>query len=102
GIIRRLPHGEFIEVHQPLGPVRDGHPEPLEYQGAPVPKKMNQLGTAGKPVPGNLWKPDPPEETEALERARAEQGGHAGGGGLEAPQPETPRRMSRVGRLRRK
>ena len=35
GIIKRLPHGEFIEVHQPLGPVDDhGHPIPLEYQGA--------------------------------------------------------------------
>ncbi|GAA2340021.1 cytochrome bc complex cytochrome b subunit [Saccharopolyspora halophila] len=73
GIIKRLPHGEFIEVHQPLGPVDDhGHPEPLPYQGAPVPKKMNQLGAAGKPVEGSLLRPDPPEETEALERARHE------------------------------
>ncbi|MFC7344104.1 cytochrome b [Saccharopolyspora griseoalba] len=73
GIIKRLPHGEFIEVHQPLGPVDDhGHPEPLPYQGAPVPKKMNQLGAAGKPVEGSLLKPDPQEETEALERARHE------------------------------
>ncbi|EID53160.1 cytochrome bc1 complex cytochrome b subunit [Saccharomonospora xinjiangensis] len=88
GIIKRLPHGEFIEVHQPLGPVHDGHPVPLEYQGAPVPKKMNKLGTAGKPVAGTMWSPDPAEETAALERARAEQGGYAGGGELEAPQPE--------------
>jgi ubiquinol-cytochrome c reductase cytochrome b subunit len=101
GIIRRLPHGEFIEVHQPLGPMEDGHPMPLSYQGAPVPKKMNQLGTAGKPVAGSLLKPDPPEETEALERARAREGDTSGGGGLEAPQPETPRRMSRFGRRRR-
>ena len=71
GIIKRLPHGEFIEVHQPLGPVDDhGHPEELPYQGAPVPKKMNKLGAAGHPVPGSLLKPDPAEETEALERAR--------------------------------
>ncbi|MTD17350.1 cytochrome b [Nakamurella sp. YIM 132087] len=48
GIIRRLPHGEFIEIHQPLGPVDShGHPIPLAYQGAPVPKRMNQLGSAG-------------------------------------------------------
>ena len=48
GIIKRLPNGEFIEVHQPLGRVDDhGHPIPLEYQGAPVPKRMNQLGSAG-------------------------------------------------------
>jgi ubiquinol-cytochrome c reductase cytochrome b subunit len=78
GIIKRLPHGEFIEVHQPLGPVDDhGHPIPLEYQGAPVPKKMNKLGSAGAPVAGSLLRPDPPEETAALAKARAAQHGHA-------------------------
>ncbi|GAB2970407.1 cytochrome bc1 complex cytochrome b subunit [Saccharothrix stipae] len=75
GIIKRLPHGEFIEVHQPLGPVDDhGHPLPLAYQGAAVPKKMNKLGSAGHPVPGSFLTPDPPEETAALGRARAERG----------------------------
>jgi ubiquinol-cytochrome c reductase cytochrome b subunit len=74
GIIRRLPHGEFIEVHQPLGGVDDhGHAIPLEYQGAPVPKRMNKLGTAGHPVPGSLLTPDPRDETIALERAQAEE-----------------------------
>lgn len=73
GIIKRLPHGEFIEVHQPLGPVDEhGHPIPLEYQGASVPKRMNKLGSAGHPVRGSLLRPDPPEEVAALERARAE------------------------------
>ncbi|MDQ3761054.1 MAG: ubiquinol-cytochrome c reductase cytochrome b subunit [Actinomycetota bacterium] len=73
GIIKRLPHGEFIEVHQPLGGVDEhGHPIPLEYQGARVPKRMNQLGSAGSPVPGSLFRPDPPEQTRALERARQE------------------------------
>ena len=53
GILKRLPSGEFIEVHQPLGPVDDhGHPVPLAYQGASVPKRMNQLGSAGIAVPG--------------------------------------------------
>ncbi|WP_029137035.1 cytochrome bc1 complex cytochrome b subunit [Nakamurella lactea] len=53
GIIKRLPNGAFIEVHQPLGGVDEhGHPIPLEYQGAPVPKRMNQLGYAGKAVVG--------------------------------------------------
>jgi ubiquinol-cytochrome c reductase cytochrome b subunit len=76
GIIKRLPHGEFIEIHQPLGPVDEhGHPIALEYQGAPVPKKMNKLGSAGEPVAGSLLKPDPPEETAALARARAAQHG---------------------------
>jgi ubiquinol-cytochrome c reductase cytochrome b subunit len=89
GIIKRLPHGEFIEVHQPLGPVDDhGHPIPLEYQGAPVPKKMNKLGSAGEPVAGSLLRPDPPEETAALAKARAAQHGHgaeleSGSGGTE-------------------
>ncbi|MFE0027619.1 cytochrome bc complex cytochrome b subunit [Amycolatopsis sp. NPDC059021] len=71
GIIKRLPHGEFIEIHQPLGGVDDhGHAIPLEYQGASVPKKMNKLGSAGHAVPGSIWSPDPPEESAALERAR--------------------------------
>jgi ubiquinol-cytochrome c reductase cytochrome b subunit len=74
GIIRRLPHGEFIEVHQPLAGVDDhGHAIPLEYQGAPVPKRMNQLGMGGSPVPGSLLTPDSPEETAALEQARHEE-----------------------------
>jgi ubiquinol-cytochrome c reductase cytochrome b subunit len=74
GIIKRLPHGGFIEVHQPLGGVDDhGHAIPLEYQGAPVPKRMNQLGMGGAPVPGSLLTPDPAEETIALQRARAEE-----------------------------
>jgi ubiquinol-cytochrome c reductase cytochrome b subunit len=72
GIIKRLPHGEFIEVHQPLGGVDShGHPIPLEYQGAPVPRRMNQLGSAGEPLAGSLLRPDPPEQTKALAEARA-------------------------------
>jgi ubiquinol-cytochrome c reductase cytochrome b subunit len=71
GIIKRLPHGEFIELHQPLGGVDDhGHPLPLDYQGARVPKRMNQLGSAGAPVPGSTFRPDPAEQTRALETAR--------------------------------
>ncbi|MGD9528657.1 cytochrome bc1 complex cytochrome b subunit [Pseudonocardia sp.] len=72
GIIKRLPHGEFIEVHQPLGGVDShGHAIPLAYQGSAVPKRMNQLGFAGESVPGSLLTPDPPDETAALEAARA-------------------------------
>jgi ubiquinol-cytochrome c reductase cytochrome b subunit len=74
GIVRRLPHGAFVEVHQPLGPVDEhGHPEEMPYQGAPVPKRMNKLGAAGHPVPGSLLVPDPREETVELERAAREQ-----------------------------
>lgn len=65
GIVKRLPHGEFIEVHQPLGGVdHHGHPIPLEYQGAPVPKRMNQLGSAGHAVHGVL---KPQDESGAIE-----------------------------------
>jgi ubiquinol-cytochrome c reductase cytochrome b subunit len=46
GIIKLLPHGEYIEVHQPLGPVDEhGHGQ-LSYAGTPVPKRMSQLGAA--------------------------------------------------------
>ncbi len=63
GVIKRLPHGEYIEVHQPLGPVdAHGHPIPLEYQGAAVPKKMNKLGWAGKPGAGSFLRADPPAQ----------------------------------------
>ncbi|MFI8978142.1 cytochrome bc complex cytochrome b subunit [Nocardia asteroides] len=66
GVIKRLPHGEYIEVHQPLGPVDDhGHAIPLEYQGAAVPKKMNKLGSAGKPGTGSFLRPDPVAESDA-------------------------------------
>lgn len=88
GIIKRLPHGEFIELHQPLGPVDEhGHPVELEYQGAPVPKKMNKLGSAGKAVAGSLLTPDPAEETIALERGKEAERDYTVGE-LEAPEPE--------------
>ncbi|MFD0362003.1 cytochrome bc complex cytochrome b subunit [Nocardia sp. GCM10030253] len=65
GVIKRLPHGEYIEIHQPLGPVDEhGHPIPLEYQGAPVPKKMSKLGAAGKPGTGAFLRADPWQESE--------------------------------------
>jgi ubiquinol-cytochrome c reductase cytochrome b subunit len=67
GIIKRLPHGAYIELHQPLGPVDEhGHPIPLEYVGAAVPKKMNKLGSAGEPGMGSFLTPDPVEEAQAL------------------------------------
>ena len=70
GIIKRLPHGAYIELHQPLGPVDDhGHPIPLEYQGAALPKRMNKLGSAGAPGRGSLLYADPPEEQHALAEA---------------------------------
>jgi ubiquinol-cytochrome c reductase cytochrome b subunit len=44
GIIKLLPTGEFIEVHQPLGPVDEHGHGKLSYAGTPVPKRMSQLG----------------------------------------------------------
>jgi quinol---cytochrome-c reductase cytochrome b subunit len=52
GVIRRLPDGQFVEVHQPLGPVDShGHGE-LEYTGWVVPKKMNRVGALGPAIKG--------------------------------------------------
>jgi ubiquinol-cytochrome c reductase cytochrome b subunit len=70
GIIKRLPHGAYIELHQPLGPVDShGHAIPLEYQGAAVPKRMNKLGSAGSPGSGSFLRADPVSEDRALREA---------------------------------
>ncbi|MEH3140164.1 MAG: cytochrome b N-terminal domain-containing protein [Mycobacterium kyogaense] len=70
GIIKRLPHGAYIELHQPLGPVDEhGHAIPLEYQGAALPKRMNKLGSAGAPGSGSFISADPASEREALAEA---------------------------------
>jgi ubiquinol-cytochrome c reductase cytochrome b subunit len=73
GVIRRLPHGEFIEVHQPLGPVDEhGHGE-LAYGGAPVPKRMNQVGGARRAIRGFFTPIEEPAQVE-LEQQRDEHG----------------------------
>jgi len=63
GIIRRLPDGRFIEVHQPLAVADDhGHAE-LDYAGWTVPKKMNRLGALVPTVKGFFFpieEPAPP------------------------------------------
>src|SRR5580704_2456215 len=70
GILKRLPHGAYVELHQPLGPVDDhGHPLPLEYQGAPVPVKMNKLGSGGSPGSGSFLYADAVAEDTALAEA---------------------------------
>jgi ubiquinol-cytochrome c reductase cytochrome b subunit len=70
GIIKRLPHGAYIELHQPLGPVDEhGHPLPLGYQAAPLPRRMNKLGSAGSPGSGSFLFADPPAEHAALSQA---------------------------------
>ena len=63
GIIRRLPDGRFVEVHQPLGPVDDhGHPRPLDYAGWVVPKKMNRVGALGPAIKGFFYPIEKPAE----------------------------------------
>ncbi|MGX7675409.1 cytochrome bc1 complex cytochrome b subunit [Plantactinospora sp. DSM 117369] len=62
GIIRRLPNGQFVEVHQPLGRTdEDGHGE-LEYVGWVVPKKMNRLGALGPAIRGFFYPIEKPAE----------------------------------------
>ncbi|MBO0680520.1 cytochrome bc complex cytochrome b subunit [Mycolicibacterium sp. S2-37] len=70
GIIKRLPHGAYIELHQPLGPVDEhGHPIPLDYQGAALPKRMNKLGSGGAPGTGSFLFADPAVEHDAITEA---------------------------------
>ncbi|MCV7018922.1 cytochrome b [Mycolicibacterium aichiense] len=70
GIIKRLPHGAYVELHQPLGPVDEhGHPLPLEYQGAALPKRMNKLGSGGRTGHGSFLTADPASEDAALNEA---------------------------------
>jgi ubiquinol-cytochrome c reductase cytochrome b subunit len=55
GIIRRLPDGRFVEVHQPLAPADEhGHGE-LPYAGWVVPKKMNRLGALAPAIKGFFY-----------------------------------------------
>jgi len=69
GVIRRLPNGEFIEVHQPLGPVDShGHGQ-LAYGGAPVPKKMNQIGGGRRAIRGFFSPSEEPAQVELEQRA---------------------------------
>ena len=72
GIVTMLPSGEFIEAHQPLGPVdEDGHGR-LGYAGTPVPKRVNQVGVGSvlRKAGGFFYpireQPDVQRELEAL------------------------------------
>jgi ubiquinol-cytochrome c reductase cytochrome b subunit len=63
GIIRRLPDGRFMEIHQPLA-ARDehGHTE-LDYAGWTVPKKMNRLGALAPTIKGFFFPIERPAST---------------------------------------
>src|SRR3954464_13503063 len=73
GMIRRLPSGEFIEVHQPLGPVDSHGHSTLAYGGAPVPKRMNHVGGARRAIRGFFTPIERPADVE-LEQAREGRG----------------------------
>ncbi len=68
GVIRRLPNGEFIEVHQPLGPVDEHGHGALAYGGAPVPKRMNHIGGARRAIRGFFTPIEPPNQVELEQR----------------------------------
>jgi ubiquinol-cytochrome c reductase cytochrome b subunit len=99
GVIRRLPHGEFIEVHQPLGPVdAHGHGQ-LAYGGASVPKKMNQVGGARRAIKGFFRPIEEPaavqaeaeRETRGLEAEHASRELTGSGRPSEGGRPQEPR-----------
>src|SRR5215218_1393614 len=69
GMIRRLPHGEFIEVHQPLGAVDEHGHGALAYGGGPVPKRMNHIGGARRAIRGFFSPIEEPARVELEERA---------------------------------
>jgi ubiquinol-cytochrome c reductase cytochrome b subunit len=79
GIIKRLPDGRFIEVHQPLAlPDEHGHAE-LPYAGWVVPKKMNRLGALVPTVKGFFFpieEPAPPARPEPTVAGQFGTNGH--------------------------
>jgi ubiquinol-cytochrome c reductase cytochrome b subunit len=81
GVIRRLPHGEFIELHQPVGAVDVHGHGVLQYGGAPVPKKENQLRAARRAIAAAV------EGREPTTSGRPSEGGRPSDGG----RPQEPR-----------
>ena len=94
GVIKVLPHGEFIEVHQPLGPVDEhGHGQ-LTYAGTPVPKRMGQLGAVSplKHVRGFFYPvKEKPEIQAQLDELEAAEQAH---GEVEGGADERPRQLT--------
>jgi ubiquinol-cytochrome c reductase cytochrome b subunit len=76
GVVMMLPHGEFIEIHQPLGPTDEHGHGTLDYAGFPVPKRMNQLGASApfRHIRGFFYPvKEKPEIEEALEARQAQE-----------------------------
>ncbi|MDT4941620.1 MAG: ubiquinol-cytochrome c reductase cytochrome b subunit [Pseudonocardiales bacterium] len=92
GVIRLLPNGEFIEVHQPLGPTDDHGHGRLGYAGTPVPKRMSQLGGGSplKQIRGFFYPvKEKPEIQAQLDELEAGGNGHAAIEGSDAPKQLT-------------
>ena len=92
GIIRRLPDGGFVEVHQPLGPVDEHGHGALDYVGAPVPKKMNPSAAPAGPSAASSRPIEKPAQVELEQRAE--------GRGLAAGESREPRARRRSGAAR--
>ena len=89
GVIKQLPNGAFIEVHQPLGPVDEhGHAVPLEYAGSYVPKQLNQLGVADSEVQGTFA----PDDADLMRRVHEHHADNA------AEETEMLRRLNEANR----
>lgn len=89
GVIKQLPNGAFIEVHQPLGPVDEhGHAVPLEYAGSYVPKQLNQLGVADSEVQGTFA----PDDADLMRRVHEHHADNA------AEESEMLRRLNEANR----
>ena len=89
GVIKQLPNGAFIEVHQPLGPVDEhGHAVPLEYAGSYVPKQPNQLGVADSEVQGTFA----PDDADLMRRVHEHHADNA------AEETEMLRRLNEANR----
>ncbi|WP_405791557.1 cytochrome bc complex cytochrome b subunit [Streptomyces sp. NBC_01506] len=112
GRIRRLPHGEFVEVHEPLDPGQryallsrqdyEPMPEPVaEHDGVPRPRARTQVlrhRLSRWLYGGNIEKPAPRELEQAHEHtAHTPDGslgpsdGHDGHSGPAVPRPATER-----------
>jgi ubiquinol-cytochrome c reductase cytochrome b subunit len=97
GIIKRLPSGRFVEVHQPLGPTDEAGVGALEYRGWVIPKRVNQIGGIMPPIRGFFVPIEEPvrepdgKRIGAGDGARAEDEGAGDGGRAEAAKAERER-----------
>jgi ubiquinol-cytochrome c reductase cytochrome b subunit len=87
GIVMALPTGEFIELHQPLGPTDEHGHGLLSYAGTPVPKRMGQIGAVSplRHIRGFFYpvteKPEIQAALDELEAAEAAREGVGAGDG---------------------